>query len=74
MTGKNQHVIPSGDRWAVRRVGTSRASGVYDTQREAISAAKELARNNHGDLYIHDRSGRVGERISFSKPSDLLKD
>ena len=73
MSGKNQHVIPSGDRWAVRRVGASRSSGIYDTQREAIVAARGIAQNTDADLYIHDRTGQIRERISFAKPSGATK-
>ncbi len=70
MSGKNQHVIPSGDRWAVRRVGASRSSGIYETQKEAISAATTIARNQGADLYIHGRDGRIRERVSYGKPAE----
>lgn len=69
MTGKNQHVIPTGDRWAVRRGGASRSSRVFDTQREAIAAARDIARNQGADLFIHDLNGRIREHESFGKPS-----
>ncbi len=67
MTGKNQHVIPSGDRWAVRRVGASRSSGVYDTLAEAINAARGIARNQRSEVFIHDLNGRIREHESFGK-------
>lgn len=67
MSGKNQHVIPSGDRWAVRRAGSSRSSRVFDTQREAISAATGIARSQGVALYIHGRDGLIRERVSFDK-------
>jgi hypothetical protein len=67
MSGMNQHVIPSGDRWAVRRVGASRSSKVFETREEAVAAARSIARNNSADLYIHDRDGRISQRVSFGK-------
>ena len=35
MTNKNIHVTPHGDKWAVQREGSSRASSLHDTQKEA---------------------------------------
>lgn len=62
---KGQHVAPSGDKWSVRRAGASRASGIYDTQAEAIEHGKEIARNQKTELYIHGRDGRIRERTSY---------
>src|SRR4051794_25065657 len=33
---KNQHVVPHADGWAVKGEGNTRATKVYDTQRDAI--------------------------------------
>jgi uncharacterized protein YdaT len=37
-------------RYAVRGEGSDRASGIFDTQREAIERAKELNPNDHPDV------------------------
>lgn len=58
----NQHVLPHGDGWSVRKVGSSRASGVYSTQGEAIRAARGIAANQGTEVYIHDRDGRIRSR------------
>ena len=44
MSSKGQHVVPNGGKWAVRRAGAERASGVFSTQKEAIDRGKELAK------------------------------
>ena len=67
MSTKGQHVIPTGGHWAVRRAGSERASGVYETQREAISAARTIARNNGADLFIHGRDGRIRDYETYGK-------
>jgi uncharacterized protein YdaT len=67
MSKKAQHVVPSGDKWSVRRTGAARASGIYNTQSEAIARAKEMARNQQTVLYIHGRDGRIRERSSFGR-------
>ncbi|MDZ4096839.1 MAG: DUF2188 domain-containing protein [Paracoccaceae bacterium] len=65
MSTKGQHVVPSGTRWSVRKAGSERASGIYETQKEAIDAARQIARNQGTELYIHGRDGRIRERNSF---------
>lgn len=65
MSKKGQHVVPNGDKWSVRRAGASRASGTYNTQSEAIQRAKDIARTQQTELYIHGRDGRIRERNSY---------
>ena len=64
MAGKNQHVVPRGDDWAVRGAGNSRATSIHDTQAEAVERAREIARNQQSELLIHGRDGRIRERDS----------
>lgn len=66
MTGQSQHVVPNGGRWSVRRTGAARASRVFDTQREAIAHARNIARNEGSELYIHGSDGRIREWDSYS--------
>jgi uncharacterized protein YdaT len=65
MSSKGQHVVPNGDKWSVRKAGASRASAVFDTQKEAIERARDIAENQRTELYIHGRDGRIRERNSF---------
>ena len=67
MSTKGQHVLPSGGKWRVVRSGASRASGMYETQHEAVEKARELARNQETELYIHGRDGRIRERSSYGR-------
>lgn len=66
----DQHVVPYGDAWAVRGEGKSRVTSVHDTQLDAIDEAREIARNQGGELLIHGRNGRIRSRDS----SGLRKD
>ena len=36
MAGKNQHVVPHQDGWAVKGAGNQRATSVHDTQQQAM--------------------------------------
>lgn len=62
--GKNQHVVRSGSDWGVRGEGNGRLTSKHPTQREAIDAGREIARNQRSELLIHGRDGRIRERDS----------
>lgn len=65
MSRAGQHVVPSKNGWSVKKAGASKASSVHRTQAEAVSAAREIARNQRTELYIHGRDGRIRERDSY---------
>lgn len=44
------YVVQQGDDWAVKKPNAERASGLFDTQQEAIDRAKELA--GSGTIHI----------------------
>ena len=67
MPRKGQHVVPRDGKWAVRKTGANRVTRSFETQREAIDAARDIARNQKTELYIHGRDGRIRERDSFGK-------
>ncbi len=62
---KDQHVVPRSDGWAVRRSGAERASRVFANQADAVSHARNLAKEARGELYIHRRDGTIRERSSY---------
>jgi hypothetical protein len=65
MTGKNQHVVPHGDDWAVRGEGNDRVTSVHSTQGEAERAAREIAINQRSEVVIHRSDGRIREKNSY---------
>ncbi|SFK55620.1 hypothetical protein SAMN04488518_106202 [Pseudovibrio ascidiaceicola] len=67
MSGKAQHVVPSGSGWSVRRAGASKASRTFKTQDEAIADARKKAQRQKTELYIHGRDGRIRERSSYGE-------
>lgn len=62
--GKNQHVVKHSDGWAVRGAGNGRVTKVTPTQKAAIDAAREIAKNQGSELLIHGRNGRIREKDS----------
>lgn len=67
MASKGQHVVPRDGKWSVRKAGAERATRTFETQREAISEARKIAKNQGTELYIHGRDGRIRERDSYGK-------
>lgn len=63
--GKNQHVTPHPDGgWQVKGAGNSRATVRTETQKEAIDIARDIARNQESELFIHGENDRIRERDS----------
>lgn len=58
----NYHITKdkdSGD-WRVKREGTERSAGYYDTQAKAEKVAKEIASNSGGgEVRIHGLDGKI---------------
>lgn len=61
-----QQVVERGrGDWAVRRVGSERATKVFSSQKEAVVFAREIAKKQGDTLYIHGRDGSVQRKASF---------
>lgn len=45
--GKNQHVVPAGDKWGIKGEGNSRLTSTFDRQSDAIAAARQISKNQH---------------------------
>ncbi len=57
--GKNQHVVPHPEGWAVRGEGNTKPTRVTETQKEAIQIAQEIARNQQSETKIHGTNGQI---------------
>ena len=67
----NQHVTPRPDgNWQHIGAGNRRATGVFNTQLEAIKSARQVAINNGTSVVIHGRDGRIFDVISFSNKNN----
>lgn len=64
--GKNQHVTrrPDGN-WQVKGEGNKRPTAVTSTQKESISIATGIARNQQSELVIHGKDGKIREKNSY---------
>ncbi len=71
---KNWHVVPSGDKWAVKREGSDRASKTFETKEEAEEYAREKARQAGGELTIHGKDGKIQDKESYGNDPHPPKD
>lgn len=72
---KEQHVVPNGKGgWDVKQAGAARASRHFDTQAEAISYGREVAKNQQAELFTHGRDGRIRQRDSYGNDPCPPKD
>jgi hypothetical protein len=60
----NIHIVQRENGWGTLREGGQRATQVFDTQAQAIQAGRQMARQGHGELLIHDQDGRIRARDS----------
>jgi hypothetical protein len=70
--GRNQHVVPTKDGWAIngwaiKGAGSPKATKVYGTQKQAIQRGREIAKNQGSELLIHGRDGRIREKSTYGR-------
>lgn len=65
MAGKNQHVVPHDDEWAVRGEGNERATSIHPPQGNAERAAREIAIHQQSEVVIHWPDCRVRDKNSY---------
>ena len=70
---KGVHVTPRGDKWAVVREGSERASSLHDTQDQAEKKGREIARRDETEFYLHNQRGEIRERDSYGSESKSSK-
>lgn len=71
---KSQHVVQTRDgNWVVRRSGTSRASRVFPSQRDAVQYARDAARKESADVYVHRNDGTISGRDSYRSDTSQLE-
>lgn len=61
---RNQHVVPHTGGWAVKGEGAARATETFDHKTAAVARAREIARNQGTELFVHGRDGKIESRDS----------
>lgn len=72
--GKNQYVVKSGNKWAVKGEGNSKATRVVSTQGKAKAIARDIARNQHSEMRVQGKDGKFRECNSYGNDPCPPKD
>ncbi|MCK9533130.1 MAG: DUF2188 domain-containing protein [Pseudomonas sp.] len=65
MTGKNQHVVKRDNGWAVRGENNTRDTSHHPTQKDAFESARDIAKNQKSEVFIHGTNGKIRERNTY---------
>jgi uncharacterized protein YdaT len=74
MTKKDIHVVPHKDGWATKKEGAGRVGVVTDTQKQAITRAKEQAVREKVEVVIHGRDNKIRDSDSYGRDPNPPKD
>lgn len=74
MAKRNQHVLPLGNGWAVKGEGSKKFTIITETQKDAITVAREIAKSNKSELVIHGKNGKIKDKDSYGNDPNLPKD
>ena len=70
-SSNNRYVVNHPDGWAVKAGDSGRASGVYDTQAEAIVRAREIIANlGGGELIVQGMDGQFRQKDTVPNGND----
>lgn len=73
--GKSVHVVPDGEGgWQIKRPGAERSSGNFDRKNDAVDRARDISRNQDGELVIHNRDGKIARKDSHGNDPCPPKD
>ena len=62
---KQTHVVPNPNGgWDVKQAGGQRDSVHTDTKQEAVDRGREISRNQHTELVIHNKDGKIASSDS----------
>ncbi len=61
--GRDQHVVPRDNGWAVLAEGADQATELFDKQSDARSRAGEIAHNQATHVVIHDADGKISDVV-----------
>lgn len=73
MSRNNQHVVPFGTIWAVRKEGRKYVYEICSKQSWAIEIAKENAMKHGAEVIIYTRDERIRSRKRYPKQAYKAK-
>ena len=71
---KSHHVVPnSKGGWDVKVSGGEKAIKHFDTKQPAVTAAREISKNQKTELVIHNADGKIAQKDSHGNDPKNIK-
>lgn len=64
--GRDLHVVPHDEQWAVEAEHSERATNVLSSKDEAVDKAKEMASDDNSNIVIHNAQGQIEDVLEPS--------
>ena len=65
MARSTHHVVPNPNGgWDVKKGGAQRASGHYNTKKQAVDAGRKISQNQKTEFVIHGLDGKIQDADS----------
>jgi uncharacterized protein YdaT len=64
--GQDRVVIPYKKEWAIKLEGKEKVESVFHTKKQAVSQARQEAKEINGSLTIQLKTGKIDKRISYN--------
>ncbi len=63
---KSIHVVPNEEKggWDIKQSGGQKSSGHFDIKKDAVDRARDISRIQDGELVIHNKDGKIGQKDS----------
>jgi hypothetical protein len=76
MARKQVHAVPDGEGgWNVKSAGSKKAVANYEDKTDAVSKAKEIAKNAPlRQVVVHDKHGVIQTESTYRKDPDKYKE
>ena len=63
----NQYVSPHKGSWKVQKESGLKPTIITATKKEAVIIAKQIAKNQEGELIVKNKNGQISEKNTYSK-------
>tara|TARA_R110002072_G_scaffold159880_1_gene310954 strand:+ start:4325 stop:4561 length:237 start_codon:yes stop_codon:yes gene_type:complete len=70
----SQHIVKSSDGWALKKGGSTKATKIFATQKEAVRHGRGIAKSQKAEFYIHGSDGKIREKDSYGRDPYPPKD
>jgi hypothetical protein len=66
MAAQRIHIVPHDQGWALKREGQNSVESVHQTQKDAIDAGRDIAREDEVDIVVHRSDGTFRNVLTYT--------